>query len=72
MALNLTERFNISSVLKLVLVVGLMFLPPRVEADSSKKSDLNWVFQIPPWRDSTRNDWGTTCPCLLPPMAVKF
>jgi hypothetical protein len=20
---------------------------------------------------STRNDWGTSCPCLLPPMAVK-
>ena len=24
----------------------------------------NWVFQ-------TRNDWGTSRPCLFPPMAVK-
>ena len=39
MALKLIEIFNISSVLKLVLVVGLLFLPPWVAADSSKKSD---------------------------------
>jgi hypothetical protein len=32
----------------------------------------NWVFQtgcVAP--GFTRNDWGTSRPCLLPPMAVK-
>ena len=36
---------------------------------------LVWVFKIPPRRDfafrSTRNDWGTSCPCFLPPTALK-
>jgi L-ascorbate metabolism protein UlaG (beta-lactamase superfamily) len=41
----------------------------------------NWVFQIPPRRDFAREStvstalfstiWGTSRPCLLPPMAVK-
>jgi hypothetical protein len=39
MALNLTEIFDISCAWKLVLVAGLLFLPPWVEADSSKTSN---------------------------------
>ena len=39
MAFNLTEIFNISSIWKLVLAVGLLFLPPWVAADSSSRSD---------------------------------
>ena len=37
MTSNLHKIFNISSLLKLVLVVGLLFLPTWVGADSSKK-----------------------------------
>ena len=38
MASNLPKIFNISSVLKLVLVAGLLYLPAWLEADSSKQS----------------------------------
>jgi hypothetical protein len=32
----------------------------------------DWVFQTGYFAPgSTRNDWGTSRPCLLPPMAVK-
>jgi hypothetical protein len=33
---------------------------------------VDWVFQTGCFAPgSTRNDWGTLRPCLLPPMAVK-
>jgi hypothetical protein len=34
----------------------------NVMAPVNKKVD--WVFQIPPWQDSIRNDWGTTSPAF--------
>jgi hypothetical protein len=39
MALNLINKFNLSGLLKLVLVIGLLFLATWVEADSSKRAD---------------------------------
>jgi hypothetical protein len=33
---------------------------------------LDWVFQTERFAPgSTRNDWGTSRPCLFPPLAVK-
>jgi hypothetical protein len=49
--------------------------PHRCERLRACRSKIDWVFQIPPRRDLasgfTPNDWGTSCPCLLPPLTVK-
>jgi hypothetical protein len=33
-------------------------------SEQKRLNDLIWVFQIPPRRDSTPNDWGTSRPAF--------
>jgi hypothetical protein len=45
-------------------VLGLNPIFLFCEPDSIEIQLNVWVFQIPPWRDSTRNDWDTSRPAF--------
>ncbi len=54
------------------LVKEKIFCDKSREGIERARESIDWVFQTGCFAPGfTRNDWGTSRPCLFPPMAVK-